>query len=156
MPRKKLQPEDRLKRFAEKIAALPERERLAEKQLNQLLPKAQAIIDLIQRNYETPSLQAMQCFVCYDIENNKVRKYISDYLEREGCIRVQKSVFFANLATKVYDRVCANLKEVNALYQNDDSIMIVPVYKESVRGMQVIGQEVDFHYIANKPDVVIL
>lgn len=156
MPSKKLSAEDRLKRFADKLAALPNKERLVEGQLNTLLPKAQAIIDLIQRNYETPQLQAMQCFICYDIENNKVRKYISDYLEREGCVRVQKSVFFANLATKIYDRLCRNLKEVNALYNNDDSIMVVPVYKESVRGMQVIGQEIDFHYIANKPEVVIL
>jgi len=40
--------------------------------------------------------------VHYDIENNKIRNYIAKYLERKGCIRVQKSIFIAESARKKF------------------------------------------------------
>jgi CRISPR-associated endonuclease Cas2 len=33
--------------------------------------------------------------ISYDISNNRLRKQVSDLLLREGCVRVQKSVFWA-------------------------------------------------------------
>jgi len=156
MPRKTISPEERLRRFSEKRALLPEQPKELKLQIGPA-GKAEAIIELINSAYtETMAINRIQCFVLYDIEDNKVRKYISDFLERMGLVRIQKSVFFGNLKNRVYDEVCSALSDVNKLYQNDDSLMVVPVFRENVRGMKVIGKEVDFHYIADKPVVVFL
>lgn len=37
----------------------------------------------------------MNFFICYDITSDPLRLKVSKWLEREGCVRVQKSVFLA-------------------------------------------------------------
>jgi CRISPR-associated endonuclease Cas2 len=71
--------------------------------------------------------EIMYAFILYDIENNKVRRHISKYLEKKGCVRVQKSVFLAELKRKLYLEIHSIIKEVNAMYDNHDSIFFIPV-----------------------------
>ena len=86
----------------------------------------------------------MLFFVMYDIENNRIRNYIAKYLERMGCVRVQKSIFFASLERHKFEVIYQNLKEVQEVYENEDSIILVPVSTDEIRSMKVIGQNVDF------------
>lgn len=53
--------------------------------------RVRQIIGLI--NTPNKNTYSMTFFVMYDIENNKVRYQIAKYLERKGCIRVQRSIF---------------------------------------------------------------
>jgi CRISPR-associated protein Cas2 len=86
-------------------------------------------------------------FVMYDIENNKVRTQIAKYLIKKGCTRVQKSIFLARTERFVYEEIKNDLAEVQACYENNDSIFLVPVSTDEIKAMKVIGQNIDFDLI---------
>ena len=83
----------------------------------------------------------------YDIENNKVRTSIAKYLIKNGCLRVQKSIFFAESERSVFNKINSDLKHIQKLYENDDSIFMVPVSADQMRAMKIIGQNTDFDLI---------
>ena len=87
--------------------------------------------------------QNMIFLVMYDIEDNKVRTEIAKYLIRKGCIRIQKSVYMANLDRKVFREIHQTLKEIQEMYENNDSLLLVPVSVDEVRNMKIIGQKID-------------
>ena len=89
----------------------------------------------------------MLFFVMYDIESNKVRRYIVKYLEKKGCTRVQKSIFLANLSMETYQEIRNDLTEVQAAYDNQDSILVVPITSDYLRSMKIIGQNIDIDII---------
>lgn len=101
---------------------------------------------------EHTSLNAanMLFFVMYDIENNKVRTAISKYLEQNKCLRVQKSIFFSEAERSVFNKIHSDLKHIQELYDNKDSIFMVPVSTDQLRAMKVIGQNTDFDIIIGK------
>ena len=83
-------------------------------------------------------------FVMYDIENNKVRNLVARYLIKKGCTRIQKSIFIASTDRNVYNQIQTDLKEVQECYDNNDSIILVPVSTDEIRSMKLIGQNIDF------------
>lgn len=89
----------------------------------------------------------MLFFVMYDIESNKVRRQVVKYLEKKGCFRVQKSIFLADLSNKLYDEIRRDLAEVQAAYDNNDSILVVPVSTDMLRSMKIIGQQIELDVI---------
>ena len=89
----------------------------------------------------------MLFFVMYDIESNKVRRHVVKYLERQGCTRVQKSVFLADLPMEKYERIKSDLTEVQACYENCDSILVVPISTDYLKAMKVIGKTVQTEVI---------
>lgn len=91
----------------------------------------------------------MLFFVMYDIESDKVRRYIVKYLQRKGCTRVQRSIFLADLDATTYEEIKKDLAEVQAVYDNEDSILVVPISTELLRSMKVIGQNIDIDIIMN-------
>jgi CRISPR-associated protein Cas2 len=95
----------------------------------------------------TKNQYLMTFFVFYDIENDKIRTHISNYLQRMGCIRIQKSVFLVKTHRSKYDEIGAALKEIQAAYENTDSVMLVPIPENEVSNMKVIGAELDIDFI---------
>lgn len=85
----------------------------------------------------------MLCFVMYDIEDNRIRKKIADYLLEKGLQRVQKSVFLGQLSGRAYQEIYQTMHALQAAYQNEDTIMIVPVAEQDLRSMRLIGREID-------------
>ena len=108
--------------------------------------RVQAIFSVAQQKKKSTD---MLFFVMYDIESNKVRRYVVKYLERKGCMRVQKSIFLANLPMEKYQDIRNDLAEVQAAYDNQDSILIVPVTTDYLRSMKVIGQNLDIDIITH-------
>lgn len=86
---------------------------------------------------------SMVFFVMYDIENNKVRTQIAKYLLAQGCERIQKSVYVANLPMADYSRLANDLKEVQEAYENDDSILLLPITNDHLANMRIIGESLD-------------
>ncbi len=84
----------------------------------------------------------MLFFVMYDIESNKVRYQVAKYLLRKSCIRIQRSIFLAELVVEEYDHIRSDLAEVQAAYENKDSILIVPISPDYLRSMKIIGQKI--------------
>ena len=86
-------------------------------------------------------------FVMYDRESNKVRLQVSKYLLRMGCFRIQRSIFLADLSPEKYERICSDLTEVQSYYENQDSILIVPVSTDMLMSMKIIGIPIDVDII---------
>ena len=89
----------------------------------------------------------MLYFIMYDIENDKVRTRIAKYLEKNGCSRVQKSIFFSESKRGKFNEIYKTLKEVQELYDNNDSLFFVPVSADQMRAMKIVGKNVDFDLI---------
>ena len=83
----------------------------------------------------------MNFFICYDITEDKRRTRLARLLEREGCKRVQKSVFFAanfersemlRLKTKVDKLFKPPQGQSNESDNIMDSVMYVPLENDYV------------------------
>ncbi|MCX7986302.1 MAG: CRISPR-associated endonuclease Cas2 [Bacteroidales bacterium] len=107
----------------------------------------------VYKHYQNKPGQ-MLYFIMYDIENDKVRQQIAKYLIKKGCIRVQKSIFIAESDRKKYDELNQTLKEVQAMYDNNDSIFFVPISVDELRAMKIIGRNVDFSMVINPPNTL--
>lgn len=107
--------------------------------------RVKEIIGLINRP-QRPAIN-MLFFVMYDIESNKVRYQIAKYLLRTGCFRVQRSIFLADMPVDKYDMIRRDLTEVQSLYDNHDSILIVPISTDYLQAMKIIGKSIDLDII---------
>lgn len=125
---------------------------LTEIPLTELNERIKEVLNIFENKRKT---HEMIFFLMYDIENNKVRNHIAKYLIREGCIRVQKSVFIANKPRTVFDQIHETLREVQDMYDNEDSIFILPVSTDEIHSMKVIGKSVSFDMITEQKNTLI-
>lgn len=98
-------------------------------------------------NNKERNVTDMLFFVMYDIESNKVRQQVSKYLLKMGCFRIQRSIFLADLSPEKYEQIRSDLTEVQAFYENEDSILVVPVSTDLLKSMRVIGKTIDVDII---------
>jgi len=96
----------------------------------------------------------MLFFVMYDIEDNRVRAQISKYLIKKGCIRIQKSIYLADLKRERYEEIHSDLAQVQACYENKDSILIVPISTDYLQSMKMIGKDIDADLIINPKNTI--
>lgn len=116
-------------------------------QLPTLEERVQTILGLA--NNKQRKSTNMLFFVMYDIESNKVRRYVVKYLEKKGCTRIQKSIFLADLSMEKYQDIRNDLAQVQAAYDNEDSILVVPITTDYLRSMKVIGQNINMDIITH-------
>lgn len=107
--------------------------------------RMQSLIGIINKK-ERPE-NYMLFFVMYDIESDKVRTLVSKYLQKQGCTRVQNSIFLADLPSDIYKKIQQDLKEVQACYDNHDSILVVPMDADNLKSMSIIGKSLDINLI---------
>lgn len=96
----------------------------------------------------------MLFFVMYDIESDKVRRLVVKYLIREGCTRIQKSIFLADRPVATYNKIKSDLAEIQAVYDNEDSIIVLPVTTDYLRMMKVIGKNIDVDIITHNKNTL--
>lgn len=96
----------------------------------------------------------MLYMILYDIENNKVRTQVAKYLIRKGCLRIQKSVYLAKSSSSVMRDISKTLKEINEIYENQDSIFVMPVPEEKFNNIMVIGKNVEFEIVTKPRNVL--
>lgn len=113
--------------------------------LLELPDRIKKILQISKRNHINAT--DMLYFIMYDIENDKVRTQISKYLIKSGCLRVQKSIFFAETKRSVFDKIHKDLKTVQETYDNEDSIFIVPISTDLIQSMKIIGKNDDFDLV---------
>ncbi len=92
--------------------------------------------------------------VMYDIEDDRVRTHIAKYLISKGCIRIQKSVYMARTHQQVFQEISETLKEVQEAYDNDDSILLVPVQSSSVSSMKILGKDIQIQSLVDPPNTL--
>ncbi len=96
----------------------------------------------------------MLYLIMYDIENNKVRNHVAKYLIRKGCLRIQKSVYLAKSSVAVMKDISTTLKEINEIYDNKDSILVLPVPEEKFNNIRVIGKNIEFEIVTRETKVL--
>lgn len=94
--------------------------------------------------------------VTYDISDDKVRRYVADYLLREGLTRLQKSVFLGKRPVAAYRELSRKLEAINGMYANEDSIMVLPIPEDKAYRMRVIGLQFDVRLALARPNVIIV
>lgn len=120
------------------------------------LPTLQERVDSILNLVNKKDRQQgnMLFFIMYDIESNKVRYNVAKYLIKQGCTRIQKSVFLADLDSNTYVKIREDLTEVQALYDNHDSIIVCPVPTDVITNMKVIGKAIDVDIITRSKNTL--
>lgn len=122
--------------------------------MESLPDRIRTILGIIR--HQPQKATTMNYMIMYDIENNKVRKMISKYLEQQGCIRIQKSVFMANTDHPKFNAIHDTLKDINSFYENADSIILVPVNVADARSMKLIGSNVSIEHIVDPPTTLFI
>lgn len=105
------------------------------------------ILGIVERQRKTRN--KMLFFVMYDIESNKVRTLVHKYLKRMGCTPIQRSIFLADTSVETYGRIKADLATVQEAYDNNDSIIVLPVSTDYLRMMKIIGQKIEVDVITH-------
>jgi CRISPR-associated protein Cas2 len=147
---KRLNPLERLQRMRQagmakekplRLMIKPASERTQEERQERL----HQFIQLMTSNQQLKTGHTL-AFILYDIEDNRVRRYVAKYLESKGYLRVQKSVFFGNVKLNLHKEVKEALKKVNASYDNGDSIVILPISQDALSKMGLIGKNLSFEF----------
>ena len=118
-------------------------------------PLPQRIQKIIGLTQTPQKAEEMTYWIMYDIEDNKIRRYISRYLEKKGFLRVQKSVFLARSERNDFREIADTLREVNQMYENHDSIILIPVSSDELHAMHIIGRDTGIEAYENRPNTVI-
>lgn len=124
-----------------------------EPELPSVEERVQRILQFLH-NAQRKKTNDMFCFIMYDITDNKIRNYIAKYLLRQGCQRVQKSVFLAQLKHDKFREMAQTLAEVNDMYDNNDSIFMVPIAESDLLSMHMIGRNVDYSLVVENPSTL--
>ena len=84
----------------------------------------------------------MAYLICYDIEDDKTRKKISDRLIADGLHRVQYSVFMGHLSRTLLKKLTPWLEDkVNQPPQLQDTILILNLRAEDLEKMTILGKD---------------
>lgn len=114
------------------------------------------LVDKVLQNFKYKKPDDMYAFIMYDIENNKIRNQVAKYLIRNGCTRVQKSVFLASVKRKKFMEIYQTLKEINSMYDNHDSLFFVPIGEDILNNAKIVGLNIDFEIITNTPNTLFI
>lgn len=106
-------------------------------------------------HHKPKTAEEMYCFILYDIEHNKIRRIVAKFLEKKGCIRIQKSVFFARMSRKLYQEVREIMKELQQCYDNQDSIVMLPVGEDMLNKVSCVGRNFDFELMTQNKNTLI-
>lgn len=139
-----------------KAQQLEQRRRLAMHE--ELMPvdvRVEKIINLFKAAAMTPATNTLG-FIMYDIEDNKIRNHIARHLEKLGYMRVQKSIFFGNINRKVHEDVYQALKEINEWYDNEDSILFLPVSNDDMSRVRLVGKNIEFQVMMETKNVLFI
>lgn len=118
------------------------------------IPDFDTIFKVLHRNFQNP--KAMNCFIFYDIEENKLRVQIAKYLLRKGAQRIQKSVYLANISKKIYEEIFDTFQHLEAVFGNNDSVFMVPIGEYHLAEMKMVGKDVDMSFSRSSQEVVFI
>ncbi len=84
--------------------------------------------------------------ICYDIESDRNRRKLAKLLEREGYFRLQKSVFVGKQLLKFHRQT---FRQLTVFAEKEtDSLLFLPITKDSLKNMEKYGVEDDFDKMA--------
>jgi len=115
----------------------------------QLLPLSQRIAFLLNIFKKPNNKSHFMYLIMYDIERDKVRNQIAKYLIRNGCLRIQKSVYIISTDHSTIESIRTNLRHIQSIYDNHDSIIIMPISKDIITKAEFIGKEIYLNHLSD-------
>lgn len=94
--------------------------------------------------------------IMYDLEDDKERKTLADYLKRMGFSRVQNSIFLGECRSEKYEKVHSYLSSCVSKDNFKDSIIIVPISIDSLKAMTIIGKPIDVDLITGNKNTLFI
>jgi len=95
--------------------------------------------------------------ICYDIENDRLRTAIAKYLEQQGLVRMQYSIFAGTLNDDQWQKLW---NRVALLYYKScseaDSIHCIVLSKAAFKKMQNLGKKTDNSFILDEIKILYL
>lgn len=89
--------------------------------------------------------------ICYDIENDRLRTWVSKYLERQGLTRLQYSVFVGTLTREQWATLWTRVHEqCTAHFKDDDSLYCMILSKGAFQKVQQVGKTIDTDFILDE------
>lgn len=58
------------------------------------------------------------------------------------------------MSHKKFDEINATLSDINGIYENEDSIILIPLNVSDARSMKLIGQNIKIDQIIDPPNTV--
>ncbi len=151
MPRRKktqLSPEEELLKILEKNLPKPQAipQSIDELPLEPLSRRIQFLLNIIKFPKNKTTTMHL---IMYDIENNKVRNKIAKYLVKKGCIRIQKSVYVIDAPASTISEISRTLTIIQQAYENNDSIIILPITRDLMKIAEFIGKEIYLNHLSD-------
>src|SRR5690625_7624455 len=109
-------------------------------ELDQLEDRVQDFVRVIEELSKSDIAMTL-FFVCYYISNNRVSTKIMNYLLQKGMTRLQRSVYFGQTNTRIFNQIKKTLQEINSVLDPQDSIFLLPVNREICNRMNFIGMD---------------
>ncbi len=98
----------------------------------------------------------MHYFIAYDITHDRLRRKVIKILERNGCVRVQKSVFLGGyIAPAHYREMLQQLQALLEKGEETDSVMFIPIEKDLLAQVGIIGDSREFRIAINNPNILL-
>jgi CRISPR-associated endonuclease Cas2 len=124
-------------------------------EIHSLSDRLERLLEILRgKTRKTPG--NMVYLILYDIEDNRVRTQLSKYLIKKGCHRIQKSVFITETNRAGIQNIRETLQKVNAMYQNEDSLIILPVAEDSLNAIQIIGKSINIDLALYRKNVIFI
>ena len=155
MPRKPkpaLSLREQLDRIKKAQISIPVKLNVSVDEIDSLEIRVKKILGIVSQNKKTDN--HMVFFVMYDIESNKVRTIVHKYLKRMGCVPIQRSIFLADTPTEQYRKIQSDLAAVQQSYDNNDSIIVLPITTDYLRMMKIIGQKIEVDVITHSKNTL--
>lgn len=153
-PAKEFNIKERLAKLKANGFSVPPTPESTEDRLESLPKRIKKIIGILQ---DKPlKATTMNYLIMYDISHNKIRTLLANFLESKGCIRIQKSVFLCHSSHKKFETIKETLIDINDMYENQDSIILIPINVSDARSMKLIGQNVNIEQIVDPPNTVFI
>jgi CRISPR-associated protein Cas2 len=113
------------------------------------MERAQQVMEFFAQANAEGKNDEVVFWICYDVSNNRIRRYLAKFLIKKGCIRVQRSVFLGRMRRPAFQSLCRALHEVNEMYENHDSVIVMPVSTDSADKTRFIGENVSVEWVLN-------
>lgn len=126
--------------FSDGVLIEEEKQLMIPDELDQLEDRIQDFIKVIEELSKSDIVMT-PFFVSYDISNNRVRTKIMNYLLQKGLTRLQRSVYFGQTNTRIFNQIKKTLQEINSVLDPQDSIFLLPVNREICNRMNFIGMD---------------
>ena len=87
-------------------------------------------------------------------ESNRVRAWQCGISRKKAASECRNPFFLADQPAAVFEQIKSDLAEVQACYDNHDSILIVPISADYLHAMKVIGQDIALDVITKSKNTL--